>query len=166
MRRQGLLQASGLRAAETAQRRTNCAVPVSRLFRNGVDVFCQTGNAAGSGAFMDDASFGGLGDNGFGLVKFNCGIITGGADSLYNRFYACFNAFVTQPAVFILAGTLYSGFMISQRYSSFQFLIANIKTNTYKLINNMSSDYFVFHQTAFIFCRGRCPVPPPDRLVL
>jgi len=69
-------------------------------------VFCQTGNAAGSGAFMDDAPFCGLGDNGFGLVKFSRGIITGGADSLYNRFYSRFNAFVTQPAVFILAGTL------------------------------------------------------------
>jgi len=68
-------------------------------------VFCQTGNAAGSGAFMDDTPFCGLVDNGFGLVKFSGGIITGGTYSLNNRFYACFNAFVSQPAAFILAGT-------------------------------------------------------------
>jgi len=81
------------------------AVRSNRLFGNGIDVFGQTGNAAGGGAFVDNASFGGLVDYGFGLIKFGRGIIAGSPNGLYHRFHSGFNGFITQPAVFILPGT-------------------------------------------------------------
>jgi len=67
-------------------------------------VFGQTGNAAGGGAFVDDASFSGFVDNGFGLIKSGRGIIAGGSHGLYYRFHSGFNGFIAHPTVFVLPG--------------------------------------------------------------
>jgi len=79
-------------------------VQANRLLGNGIDVFGQTGNAAGSGAFVDDASFSGLVDNRFSHIKFGSSITLGSPHSFHYRFYSGFNGFITQPPIFVLAG--------------------------------------------------------------